>query len=202
MQLCEVASYPYTELDRYGWQHCYNSLQDRLAFLFAHELFHFRRFHLGLHPGGGEQAANKWALSHVQSCGFSVKSLKIKRKKRKSKKSEFDFYKVVNPMDFVKTFSLSGKNKWQTLLNNILLNISRRKQQEYIKEKEDHFKKLRSLIPGTLLYVDYDPSNKYNQQKVKLIRSLRKNSTRIVIQTGDGKDWRWPMAWLKEISSP
>jgi hypothetical protein len=197
MQINPSANYPHTEMDRYGWRHSYGTFEDQLAFLFAHELFHFCRYHLGQHPGGGEHAANKWALGHVQSIGYSVKSERIKSKKRGRKKG-LSFINVVNPMDFGYTNSHQAKIKWSMLLNNVLFNFSPNKQQNYIKEKIEHFEKLCSLKPGSKLIVDYDPKYKYCQQEVRLIRPLRKNSTRIVIQTGDGKEWRWPMAWLKE----
>jgi hypothetical protein len=79
--------YPFKERDIYGWEFYYPCFYDHLATLFAHELHHFRRYHLGLHPGEGEQSANKWAVKHVQSLGYGVKAGKIK--KRKKKKSSY-----------------------------------------------------------------------------------------------------------------
>jgi len=78
--------YPFIERDIYGWKFYYPSFNDHLATLFAHELHHFRRYHLHLHTGEGEQSANKWAVQHVQSLGYAVNAEKVK-KKNKSKSS-------------------------------------------------------------------------------------------------------------------
>lgn len=64
--------FPVKIKDGYGWEFEYQNLDGYLALLFAHELHHFRRFHLGLHPGEGEKSANRWALEQVQKLGFSV----------------------------------------------------------------------------------------------------------------------------------
>ncbi len=76
--------YPYIEKDIYGWEFFYPSFIDHLTTLFAHELHHFRRYHLHLHPGQGEQSANKWAVQHVQSLGYRVKARKVRKRKRKN----------------------------------------------------------------------------------------------------------------------
>lgn len=78
---CSSSRYPYTEKDIYGWEFYYPSFIDHLATLFAHELHHFRRYHLNLHPGEGEQSANKWAIRQVQSLGYKVKAKKVKKRK-------------------------------------------------------------------------------------------------------------------------
>ncbi|MFO7891515.1 MAG: hypothetical protein R6V04_14395 [bacterium] len=80
---CSSSRYPYTEKDIYGWEFYYPSFIDHLATLFAHELHHFRRYHLKLHPGEGEQSANKWAIQHVQSLGYGVKAKKLRKRKGK-----------------------------------------------------------------------------------------------------------------------
>jgi hypothetical protein len=64
--------YPVHLQDIYGWELYYPSFLGHLAFLFAHELHHFRRYHLGLHPAEGEKSANRWALTRVQALGFQV----------------------------------------------------------------------------------------------------------------------------------
>jgi hypothetical protein len=76
--------FPRTERDVYHWEFRFGSFSDRLAFLFAHELHHYRRHHLGLDPRGGEHAANRWALALVRRRGFQVEGrlLPIRRKKR------------------------------------------------------------------------------------------------------------------------
>ncbi len=79
--------YPKKETDIYGWQFKYNAFEDHLALLYAHELHHFRRYHLGLHPKEGEQKANQWALQHCQSLGFHVTGQRIFKNAFKKKKS-------------------------------------------------------------------------------------------------------------------
>jgi len=72
LPLSKYRPYPIVQKDGYGWEYQYNSFRDQVATLFAHELHHFRRYHLGLHTGEGEKSANRWALAHVQSLGFKV----------------------------------------------------------------------------------------------------------------------------------
>ena len=193
-----VSNYPLKERDYYGWEHNYGSFYDHFAFLFAHELHHFRRFHSGFHPGEGENSANKWALKHVQDLNFRVESKKLRTlKKKHTKKKTLVFQQVFNPKDFIDRNAWSGEINWKQVLNTLFLNISPQKKQQYVAEKLAHFEKLRSQTPGSVLLVSYDPKQKYTGQTAILLRSLRRNSIRIVIRTKDGKEWRWPMAWLK-----
>lgn len=79
-----LPKYPLKQNDYYDWIFHYSSFQDHLALLFAHELHHFRRFHLGLHKGEGEQSANRWALNYVRNLEFNVTGSKILRSKKKN----------------------------------------------------------------------------------------------------------------------
>ena len=154
----DMASYPRTETDRYGWQFRYRTFYDHLATLFAHELPHYRRYHLHFHPREGEHAANRWALSHVQNAGHRVEGKRLPNtKKRRSIQSRF-------------------LKKFPHL---------------------DPFKEFRSLKAGAALIVKHDPRHRYLGQSVRVLRPIRSNSKRIVIETPDGKTWRWPMDWLK-----
>jgi len=87
--------FPVKEKDKYGWELTFGSIYDKLAFIFAHELHHYRRYHLSMHPGQGEQSANKWALERSSECDFNVKGKKIpvKRIHRKKNKLLFDPFK-------------------------------------------------------------------------------------------------------------
>ena len=87
-------TYPLTQNDRYGWVFKYESFADHLAFLMAHELHHFRRYHLGMHFKEGEQSANKWALNHTYELGFNVSGEKIPRHKKKKYFNNHIFPKV------------------------------------------------------------------------------------------------------------
>jgi hypothetical protein len=83
MKLGNPSAYPQTERDIYGWMWYYPTFEDHLAALFAHELHHFRRFHLGLHEREGEQSANRWALERAQELGFNVRAERKYRAKPK-----------------------------------------------------------------------------------------------------------------------
>jgi hypothetical protein len=147
--------YPKKELDTYGWLFEYETFYDHLAVLFAHELHHFRRYHLGLHPKEGENGANRWALAHAQSLGFRVRGEKQPSSKRASR----------------------FKRRFRTLF--------------------DPFPEFRHLKTGDKLIITRDPKNKYLGQHVIVMRPVRSNSKRIVVQTQDHKIWRWPMAWVR-----
>lgn len=153
-----IRFFPKTERDGYHWEFRYGSFLDQLALLFAHELHHFRRHHLDLHPRGGERSANRWALQHVQALGFRVegKPLPIRQKRFSSRGFLIKHFPHLDP-----------------------------------------YGDLRSLRPGSRLTVSRDPRKQYLGQTVVLVRAARTNSKRLVVQTDDGKVWRWPMAWLK-----
>ena len=65
--------YPLRGMDTYGWKWCWGSIEAHVGELFAHELFHYRCTHLGLHRGHRkERAANMWAFARAQSIGLPV----------------------------------------------------------------------------------------------------------------------------------
>jgi len=153
--------YPKLERDIYHWEFQYPAFKDHLANLFAHELHHFRRHHLGMHPKEGEQAANRWALEHVKNLGFQVtgKKLKIKRIRKQI-----------------------------TLLESLF--------------HVDPFSDFRELKAGQSVRIIRDSRKQYQNQTATIVRPIRKNSKRMVIQTSDGKIWRWPMNWLQILDKP
>ncbi|MBN1999627.1 hypothetical protein JW935_18885 [candidate division KSB1 bacterium] len=172
--------YPLIQKDIYNWTHKYETFQDHLAYLFAHELHHFRRYHLDLHPGEGEQSANKWALKRTISLGFRVESVQHRIRHRKKKKSGVPFAKLYNPSD--------------CKYGQIFLN-----REKYTREKLLLVERLREKSIGTLVQIIHDPRKIYTGQFATIEKILRRNSFRIVIKTPDKKLWRWPMVWLKEI---
>ena len=196
---CDSVRYPLTEMDRYHWKHSYPSIEAHIAHLFAHELHHFRRYHLDLHPGEGENRANQWAKTIANNLGYAVESqkIKIKVKKRRKKQKSVDLREILNPNDFLHLDVGGPVTGWVRMMKQVLLNMTASKKEKYVHDKMLHFEKLRSLPEGSVLKVSYDPSEKYCGQNVSVVRPLKRNSYRIVIQTGDGKVWRWPMAWLK-----
>lgn len=162
MRLDAWEHYPRTETDRYGWQFTYKRFIDHLATLYAHELHHFRRYHLGLHPREGENAANHWALEHARSLGYPVEGRK-----------------------------LSDKTKRTSLQSRLI------RRYPHL----DPYREFRQLRKGDRLIIAKDPQHRYIGQTVQIVRPIRSNSKRIVIQTPDGKSWRWPMEWIEIISA-
>jgi hypothetical protein len=63
----------------------------------------------------------------------------------------------------------------------------------------DPYKKYRSLKTGDRLLIMYDPRGYYKEKIVAVVRPMRKNSRRIVVDTGDGKQWRWPIEWVSFV---
>ncbi len=157
---CNSTHYPHIEKDIYGWEFLYPSFIDHLATLFAHELHHFRRYHLNLHPGEGEQSANKWAVQHVQYLGYEIEARKIKKRNRKK----------ISYSTFLKKFP-----------------------------RVDPYADFRDLQADDKVWIRHDPSRKYLNQTATVKRPIRSNSKRLVIQTQDGKSWRWPMEWVERV---
>lgn len=147
--------FPGTISDTYGWTFSYQKFTDHLALVFAHELHHFRRYHLGKHPREGEHSANLWALKRVCDIGLPVTGERVKVVRKRKKSSLF--------------------------------------------RKKDPFVGFRELKIGDSVYISHDPRSKYVDQHAVVQRPIRKNSKRLVIQTADKKNWRWPMQWLEII---
>lgn len=185
--------YPLRERDIYDWEHRFHRFEDHLAFLFAHELHHYRRYHLGLHPREGEQSANRWALEKLEELGYLVDSVRIRKKRRQQR---FPLAAFINPFDFVRQQDALS-HSFKSHLYRIFSQLDGHKEQKIVRDKLEHFERLRMQDPGTDLRIVYDPEGGYTGQRAELIRPLRRNSYRIVIKTGDGKEWRWPMAWLE-----
>jgi hypothetical protein len=66
----------------------------------------------------------------------------------------------------------------------------------YSRLLSDPYKKYRSLNSGDRLLIKYDPRGRYQGEMVSIKRPIRRNSKRIVIETADGKLWRWPLEWI------
>jgi len=68
----DLPAYPSTQASRYRFLWRFPSFAEHAAYLFAHELHHFRRYHLGLHPGEGEVSAERWAFRRLRSLGYRI----------------------------------------------------------------------------------------------------------------------------------
>lgn len=145
--------FPREDHDAYGWCFNYQNLEAQLATLFAHELHHYRRYHLNLHPNEGEHSANRWALSRVRSLGYRVTGERMKIKKQKRRK-------------------------------------------RFLFPQFDPFKEFRKLKTGDQIIIKIDPHHRYTNQIAQVLRPMRSNSKRIVLETQDGKQYRWPIPWL------
>lgn len=198
MMAPHLCRYPHSEMDGYHWRHTFNTFYDHLALLFAHELHHFRRYHLNLHPKEGEHSANQWALQHVHNLGYSVNSVKLSKKRRAKRTRKISLASVFNPADFD---DASVPGTLNSALKRAHLMLSSQAQNKYISDKLAHFERLRKLSPGDELFVTFDPNRVYEHQTATVVRVMRRNSVRIVIRTPDGKKWRWPMAWLEHLQS-
>jgi hypothetical protein len=60
----------------------------------------------------------------------------------------------------------------------------------------DPYAQYRHLKEGDRVRIKIDSRNRYHGQEVKVVRPLRSNAKRLVIETLDGKQWRWPVEWL------
>lgn len=85
MMLGTAYNYPMQETDTYGWTMRYFTFESHVAFLFGHELHHYRKYHLGLHPREGEIGANRWAMRRALQEGFPLARRDPVRKKRRKK---------------------------------------------------------------------------------------------------------------------
>jgi len=185
--------YPLKEQDVYGWQHVYDSFASHLAFLFAHELHHFRRFHLGLHGREGEQAANAWAVARARTCGFAVSSVKGAVRRRHRPVLKPTILQLLNPLDFCGSPDAA---QWREHFALAVRLLPAGVKKKYVDEKLIHIDRLRGVRAGDMVWIQWDPSHRYQHQAAQVVRPMRRNSLRLVIRTQDGRDWRWPMVWL------
>ncbi len=196
--LPDNAAYPLDEKDRYGWRHHYKAFSDHLAFYFAHELHHFRRYHLNFHPGEGEHSANAWAVARCQHDGFAVRSQRaapLPRRKPRARQTP-TFWQLFNPADF-----FAGERAhalWNDSLKRagLALRLSKKDKARYVAEKCQAGLRLYERTPGTLVRITFDPGRRYDGQRARIVRRLRQPSVRLLIETPDGKQWRWPLSWL------
>ncbi len=82
---CNGISYPRVEYNQNGFRIWLRSFHAHLAYIFAHELHHYRRYKLGLHGREGEKSADKWAVGRACEMGYAV-SLKPCRKHDSSRR--------------------------------------------------------------------------------------------------------------------
>ena len=192
--------YPGATADRYGWRLRCQRLDDHLAYVFAHELHHFRRHHLGMHPGEGEQSACKWALARALEEGFHIEG---RRETPKGGKRRPVRLRGKRDAALLRRVKDAAAGLCLEHLEELVRWASRRataagKRRRWGKWTE-HFGRLRALPDGAPLHVVGDDLRKgYLGQTATKVRNLRCNSYRMAVRTADGKEWRWPMQWLQD----
>ena len=199
--------YPATETDIYDWEVTYETFADHLAHTFAHELHHYRRQRLDLHPGEGEQGACKWALQRAQAAGFQVSGLRVPvKKRRKAVKRKLRLPVELRPW-LLRRIKLSASHLCEADLRQLRRWIRRRLDSVASQRKsvklEEHYGRLRKLPDGTPVYITSDDDAPgYTGQTAVKVRSLRRNSPRMLVRTADGREWHYPMEWLEPVTVP
>ncbi len=138
-------TYPLQQQDCYGWDLHYQSFLDHFAFLFAHELHHFRRYHLNMHEREGENSANKWAISTVKEFGFKVEGSKVKNNRKKQNRRGkwtttrlFENYKKFHDLDagdkLIIKYDPSGR--YQNQVASVIRPIRKNSRRIVVKTKD------------------------------------------------------------------
>lgn len=195
-----AGTYPQNVSDVYGWEvHCPN-FAGHLAYTFAHELHHFRRYHLRMHPGEGEQRACQWALTRMVEARFPVRGERVRMRRRRAPKA-IKLKVRANPelLEAVKTDARRlGIEDLQELQRWTRERIAAARAGTPPTQLEKHMNRLRELPAGArVLITGDDRRGLYLGQRAVKVRTLRRSSTRMVIRTADGQEWRWPMQWLE-----
>jgi len=194
--------YPETTTDAYGWQwHC-PTFVDLLAMAFAHELHHYRRHCLDMHPGEGEQSACRWALARVTDAGFATTGKRVAVKRSRARASTIDL-PAASPRGALRKAQRSAAKLDMADLKKLRKwtadRVAAGRPGGKAGERDQHYERLRALPDGAPVTI-VKGSRRYIGQTAKKARTLRRNSTRIEIQTTDGHTWRWPMEWLLSSS--
>ena len=194
-------SYPGTMLDRYGWEIRCRTFDDHLAYVFAHELHHFRRYHLDLHPREGEQASCRWALRRASDAGFAAEGSRVTEPGRRRRRKKVRLPDGRHPGLIEGIKGAASRLCLDDLRELARWTRSRIQAAGHQRGKwDDHFDALRVLPSGTsLLVVGDDDRQRYLGQTVVKIRNLRQDSVRLAVRTSDGKEWHWPMRWLSAV---
>jgi len=182
----------------------FRGFDDHLAFLFAHELHHFRRYHLGLHPGEGEISASRWAIQRVTSLGYKVEVMSKRLRRPRTKLAEPRVPTTPNPLLLQRIKAMAAHLCIADLRNAAGWMWSRAKGLEDVTERStwaEHYRLLRSLPAGAHLQVVHDSPRSESRvgQVMTKVRTLKRGSKRIAVRDQSAKVWHWPMRWLKPV---
>jgi hypothetical protein len=197
--------YPQVVSDIHGWEVECTTFAEHLAYIFAHELHHFRRYHLGMHAGEGEQSACMWALARLTDAGYLASGQRLPKPRRRTSANRcVRLPEAPNPRllarikrgaSWLNLEDLRDLQRWARR------RISHSRPQREPSEAEKHFAELRALPDGALLRITGDdPAGSYVGQTAVKVRTLRRNSPRMAVRTQDGVEWLWPMLWLDALN--
>lgn len=193
-------SYPVDRRDRYGWLFRPKSFEEDCAILFAHELHHFRRRHLGLHRCEGEQSANMWALEHLQALGYPVDG------------SRPD----VQSQALLSSVGYKSRNEAQSLLRKTKEAVSRLCRADLLelrshvgyrldeldrlqhkREEQEHIRRVRELPPDSRVVIRFDPAQTYSGEVAVILQQPSSATQGILVRTPDGKRRRFRPGLLR-----
>lgn len=184
---------------RYGMQLKCPGFAEAAAFLFAHELHHYRRYHLGLHPGEGEVSADRWALERVRQAGFAVQAKRVAVTGRKRRPRV-----AADDAQAARQLMMLGRHAGMGLRE--LADQARRLDQQVAGRdvsKALHYELLRRLPDNTPLRICRAGSAANDAmhvgQIVRKIRTPRGGSYRMPVRFADGRQFYWPMEWLEMV---
>jgi hypothetical protein len=197
--------YSKSTLFMYGWKLSFRDFNDHLAYLFAHELHHFRRYHLGLHPREGEQSACRWAVERTKETGFRVEGVRIQNKKRRKTGKPSIRVPIKRNPKLLRRLKMSASHLCSEDLKDLTYWADRRVsatekllQQKHIEERYD---RLRSLANGAVVRITGGDGKwrRYVGQTAVKIQTLKRNSSRLAIRTQDDRELNWPMQCLEVV---
>lgn len=182
----------------------FSSFTSQLAHLFAHELHHYRRFHLGLHGRELEIGADRWALRRCEEIGLGITVTEHKSKRARQPSDTMnkdDFVPKENPQ------LLSRMRNMMTHLSikdlDMLVSVALKRKRtlsdriQHIEVKTNWEETLKRFAPGTRHKVI--EAGKYPELvgRIAIVtHKPRRNSGRVRIEI-DGKKWKWPRNWLE-----
>ena len=196
------APHPRIQTCRYGWEYVFESFRHSLALMFAHELHHYRRHHLGLHPRGGEQSAIKWSLVRTREAGFPVEARRTKCR-AKSRRKPDGVPTGTNPSllgtckRLITGLSVQDLQALQGWIDSRILSAEDAERQ---RRHHEHYAHLRSASAGTRLHISRKAPDERAGQPVSKVRNLR-GSENMLVSTDAGVTLRCPMVWLEEVGT-
>jgi hypothetical protein len=183
----------------YGWRIRFGGLLDHVAYLFAHELHHFRRYGLWLHPGEGERSACRWGVRRAKEAGFAVDGHPVRT--RRTREPAALRLSVGSNKPLLRRIQIRASRLAPSDLTSLAQWVQRRlaalADQTRRKQWAEHFEALRSLPVGAPVLITSNlGGQRYAGQVATKLRTLKRGSHRMAIRTSDGRKWRWAMRFL------